>query len=52
MAQRNIGDVVRRAPVTLPPAATVQQACQAMHENRIGAVMITDPNGHLGWKRS
>lgn len=47
MAQRNIGDVVRRAPVTLPPAATVQQACQAMHENRIGAVMITDPNGHL-----
>lgn len=47
MAQRKIGDVVRRHPVTLPATATVQQACQEMHQHRIGAVMVTDPHGHL-----
>ena len=47
MAQRKIGDVVRRTPVTLPGTATVQQACQEMHRNRIGAVMVTDAGGTL-----
>jgi len=47
MAQRKIGDVIRRTPVTLPPTATVQQACQEMHRHRIGAVMVTDAHGHL-----
>ncbi len=47
MAQRKIGDVVRRQPVTLPATATVQQACQEMHTHRIGAVMVTDAHGAL-----
>ncbi len=47
MAQRKIGDVIRRTPVTLPPTATVQQACQEMHRHRIGAVMVTTPQGRL-----
>lgn len=47
MAQRKIGDVIRRTPVTLPATATVQQACQEMHAQRIGAIMVTDAHGHL-----
>lgn len=47
MSQRKIGDVVRRAPVTLPATATVQQACQEMHHHRIGAILVTDAQGAL-----
>ena len=47
MAQRKISDVVRRRPVTLRGAATVQQACQEMHQQRIGAIMVTDEDGVL-----
>jgi CBS domain-containing protein len=39
--------ITRRAPVTLPPEATVQQACCEMRNHRIGAVLVTDPDGHL-----
>jgi CBS domain-containing protein len=35
--------IVRRAPVALPPAATVHEACCAMRDHRIGAVLVTDP---------
>jgi CBS domain-containing protein len=44
---RRMSDIIRRTPVTLPPAATVQQACQAMHQHRIGAVMVVDEDQHL-----
>lgn len=47
MAQRQIGDVVRRKPVTLPGSATVQQACQEMHHHRIGAILVVDAEGRL-----
>jgi CBS domain-containing protein len=47
MSQRKIGEVVRRTPVTLPATATVQQACQAMHQHRIGAILVTDAQGAL-----
>ncbi|WP_135467591.1 CBS domain-containing protein [Crenalkalicoccus roseus] len=39
--------IVRRTPVTLPPDATVQQACQRMRDSRIGAVLVTDAAGRL-----
>lgn len=39
--------ITRRRPVTLPPEATVQEACQAMRQHRIGAVLVTDPAGAL-----
>jgi CBS domain-containing protein len=41
-------DMVRNQnPLTLPPDATVQQACQAMRERRVGAVLVTAPGQRL-----
>lgn len=39
--------ILRRTPVTLPPEATVQEACREMRNHRIGAVLVTDAAGHL-----
>jgi CBS domain-containing protein len=39
--------IIRRAPITLPPEATVQDACREMRQQRIGAVLITDQDGRL-----
>jgi CBS domain-containing protein len=48
MMNRPMQDIiVRRAPVTLPPDATVQQACAEMRRHRIGAVLVTDAGGGL-----
>ena len=41
-------DIVRdQNPVTLPPTATVKQACQRMCECRVGAVLVTESDGRL-----
>jgi CBS domain-containing protein len=34
-------------PLTLPPTATVQEACKAMYKRRVGATLVTDPEGRL-----
>ncbi len=48
MTNRPMHEVMhRRSPVTLHPAATVQQACIAMRNHRVGAVLVTDPSGRL-----
>ncbi len=47
MTQRRMSEIVRRAPVTLPDSATVQQACAEMHRHRIGAVLVLDNEGRL-----
>jgi CBS domain-containing protein len=48
MRDRAIADLVHlRNPVTLPPDATVQQACEAMRKHRIGCVLVTDQAGRL-----
>ena len=39
--------IVRRQPVTLPPDTPVRDACRAMRDQRIGAVLVTDPAGRL-----
>ena len=39
--------IVRRAPVTMPPEATVQAACEAMRDHRIGAILVTNEAGWL-----
>jgi CBS domain-containing protein len=45
---RKISDVVRdRKPVTLPPQATVRDACRHMRERRIGAVLVTEGDFRL-----
>jgi CBS domain-containing protein len=34
-------------PLTLSPGTTVKHACQCMRDRRVGAVLITDKDGHL-----
>jgi len=45
---RKMSDIVRnRDPVTFPPSATVREACRAMRDYRIGAVLVTDGDHSL-----
>jgi CBS domain-containing protein len=45
---RKMSDFVRRQdPVTLPPHATVKEACRRMRERRVGAVLVTDGDRRL-----
>lgn len=39
--------IVRRAPVAMPPWATVRAACVEMRLQRIGAVLVVDADGRL-----
>jgi CBS domain-containing protein len=39
--------IVRREPITMGPERTVQDACTAMRDQRIGAVLVTDEGGRL-----
>jgi CBS domain-containing protein len=48
MTNRPMHEVMhRRSPVTLHPEATVQEACVAMRNHRVGAVMVIDHAGGL-----
>ena len=43
MPQRTMGEIIRdQKPLTLPPAATVSQACAAMYARKVGAVLVVD----------
>src|SRR6516164_3906485 len=45
---RKMSDIVRNQdPVTLPPSATVTEACQRMRDRRVGAVLVTDGDRRL-----
>ena len=45
---RTMLDVVRnRDPATLPPSATVRDACRCMRDRRIGAVLVTEGDHRL-----
>ncbi|MCC6868571.1 MAG: CBS domain-containing protein [Burkholderiales bacterium] len=49
MTQRSLAFIVRNQdPLTLPPDATVQQACRQMWERRVGAVLVTDAGKLVG----
>ena len=40
---RNMSDIVRNQdPVTLPPSATVRDACRYMRDRRVGAVLVIE----------
>jgi CBS-domain-containing membrane protein len=40
---RKMSDIVRNQdPVTLPPSATVREACRSMRDGRVGAVLVTE----------
>ena len=48
MPQRTMGEIIRdQKPLTLPPAATVSQACGAMYARKVGAVLVVDGEHHL-----
>jgi CBS domain-containing protein len=43
-----MSDIVRNQdPVTLPPHATVKEACRCMRDRRVGAVLVTDGDRRL-----
>ena len=45
---REMAEIIRnQKPLMLPPTATVQEACQHMHANRFGAVLVTNPKDEL-----
>jgi len=45
---RKMSDFVRNQdPVTLPPSATVREACRRMRDRRVGAVLVTDGDRRL-----
>ena len=45
---RNMSDIVRnQSPVTLPPSATVREACRFMRDRRVGAVLVTEGENRL-----
>jgi CBS domain-containing protein len=40
---REMAEIIRnQKPLTLPPAATVQEACKHMHRRKVGAVLVVD----------
>src|SRR5271168_2949025 len=46
---RKMSDIVRnQEPVTLPPNATVREACQCMRDRRVGAVLVTEDRHLVG----
>ena len=48
MTQRHLSDLVRHQnPLTLPPTASVQEACRKMAERRVGAVLVTGKDREL-----
>ena len=45
---RKMSDIVRHQdPLTLPPDATVREACRRMRERRVGAVLVTEEDRRL-----
>ena len=45
---RKMSDFVRtRDPLTLPPDATVQEACRHMRDRRLGAVLVIEDDGRV-----
>ena len=48
MTNRQMSEILRnKKPLTLPPEASVQEACRHMHARRVGAVLVTDAKGAL-----
>ena len=45
---RKMSDIVRNQdPLTLPPDATVREACRCMRDRRVGAVLVIENDGRL-----
>lgn len=45
---REMAEIIRnRKPLALPATATVQEACKHMHDQKVGAVLVTKGGGEL-----
>ena len=45
---REMAEIIRnQIPLTLPPSATVQEACRHMDTRKVGAVLVTNARGEL-----
>lgn len=48
MPDRPTAEIIRdQQPLTLPPTATVAEACTAMHRRRVGAVLVVEEGDRL-----
>lgn len=48
MRERTMAEIIRdQRPLSMRPEATVAEACAAMYQRRIGAVLVTKPGDHL-----
>ena len=43
-----VGDVVQRAPITLPPHGTIRQAAQLMGSKGVGSIVVVDGQRLVG----
>ena len=48
LVTRSVGTLVRRAPVQLPPTATIRSAAQAMSSQRVSSVLICEQDTLFG----
>lgn len=45
---RDMAEIIRnQRPISLGPGASLREACAVMHDARIGAILVTDGDGHL-----
>ena len=48
MTNRRMDEIIRHQhPVTMPATTSVRDACEEMHNRKIGAVLVTDAKGAL-----
>jgi CBS domain-containing protein len=43
-----VGDVVQRAPITLPPHGTIREAAKLMESNGVGSIAVVDGRHLVG----
>ena len=49
MLNRHLNDLLRdAAPVSLPPGATVQEACRTMRARRVGCILVVEGDRLVG----
>ena len=45
---RDLAEIVRnQKPICLQPSTSLREACEAMHRNRVGAILVTGAKGEL-----
>ncbi len=48
MQDRSLGEAIRdQRPLTMPPDKTVAEACAAMHQRRVGAILVVEDKDRL-----